>query len=98
MYQKLKDGLTYGSLCRTVIDFPTPLMCPQITEVDCSSFSTEFNTGIDLNPLSSTDHNYVVNHWSEKGEPVRYILNVCRNLLHQKGITCPPDAAVCAYR
>ena len=90
----LRDGI--GDRCRTVIDFPTPLMCPVIDEYECDFYSPELKEGFDLNPLSRRSHNYIVNHWREDGTSVRYVLNMCRNLLHQKDITCPPSAAACA--
>ena len=81
--------------CQMIIDFPTPIMCPKVTEIECDFYSTALKAGFDLNPLSGATHNFIVNHWTDTGESVRYVLNLCRNLLHQKDVTCDPDAAAC---
>ena len=90
-----KWSIRHDSECELVIDFPTSLMCHKIQEIPCQFTSEELKSSFDLSPLSRSSDNYIVDHFDENGLAHKYILNMCRNIVHQKGVICPPNSAAC---
>nr|CAB3255509.1 cation-independent mannose-6-phosphate receptor [Phallusia mammillata] len=79
--------------CTYHFDWPTAKVCPPIKIVPCTA-THNFGEEFDLSTLSSATSNYQASTRGDTGGRSYYI-NVCRTLLHQPGVTCPPYAAAC---
>ena len=94
--------------CRYEFKWHTPLACPPIKTVSCSArycdpglpfldhYLHRNNKGqtFDLSRLSSTSTNYIAST-IEDVNGRDYYINVCRTLLNQPHVTCPPNSAAC---
>lgn len=68
--------------CTYVFEWKTALACPPYTQVECSLTGSD-GQQYDLSELQLTDDNY---YYADPLSPTRrYIINVCRSLVHQKG-------------
>ncbi|XP_056014073.1 cation-independent mannose-6-phosphate receptor-like [Ostrea edulis] len=77
--------------CTYQFVWPTSMACTPFKIGDCSVRGTNGDQ-FDLSSLSLNDDNYqTIDHLTKK----KYIFNVCRSLIHQKGETCPFNSAAC---
>ncbi|GFN80696.1 cation-independent mannose-6-phosphate receptor-like protein, partial [Plakobranchus ocellatus] len=83
-YMDEKDDCTY------TFEWPTKAACPPHQVTDCVLQAGDKT--FDLSRLSKADGNYEVAYNSSNE---KFILNVCRSLVHKKGQTCPSYAAAC---
>ncbi|KAL4233045.1 Cation-independent mannose-6-phosphate receptor [Mactra antiquata] len=77
--------------CHYVFEWATNMACPPHTASSCTVNDNAQNS-YDLNVLSLLNDNYEVVDSMEKK---RYIINVCRSLVHKPNATCPYSAAAC---
>ncbi|XP_041350855.1 cation-independent mannose-6-phosphate receptor-like [Gigantopelta aegis] len=89
-----KDGphlLAEHSDCTYQFEWPTNHACPPYKVTDCSIIDKD-GKHYDLSQLSrsSDNYEYLIQHENKK-----FIINVCRSLVHQKDQTCPFNAAAC---
>lgn len=71
--------------------WPTTQACPPFKVADCGLRDPKGGQ-YDLSSLSLNDDNYqTIDHVAKK----KFIFNVCRSLVHQKGETCPFNSAAC---
>ncbi|XP_060069663.1 cation-independent mannose-6-phosphate receptor-like [Ylistrum balloti] len=79
------------SVCTYLFEWKTKLACPPFSVGDCSITAPDHNQ-YDLSTLAMTSDNYdYVDYLHRK----KFIINVCRSLVHKKDQTCPYNAAVC---
>ncbi|XP_018019432.1 cation-independent mannose-6-phosphate receptor isoform X2 [Hyalella azteca] len=77
--------------CDSNFVWRTKHACPPHTVIDCS-VTTSDGFLYDLNPLSLSNMNQ--EELNTKND-VRYVLNVCRSVVHSKDSRCAYDAAAC---
>lgn len=77
--------------CLSSFVWRTKMVCPPHTVIDCS-VTTKDNYRYDLNPLSLPNMNQ--EEFSKSNEK-KYVLNVCRSVVHSKAARCAYDAAAC---
>uniref|UniRef100_A0A2M4BD02 Putative cation-independent mannose-6-phosphate receptor n=1 Tax=Anopheles marajoara TaxID=58244 RepID=A0A2M4BD02_9DIPT len=75
--------------CQLVVQFETVLVCEP--PMQCRAFNRTADGWVDLTPLVKSIGNYEV-----KGAGRRYLLNVCRPLVPQYGLSCRGGASACA--
>lgn len=87
-----KDGPTFfvQNDCRFVFVWKTKQACPPFHVVDCTLYTPE-GMMYDLHELSSSDTN--LEYYTVSGK--KFIFNVCRSVVHQKGSRCPYRAGAC---
>jgi len=78
-----------GDDCKRSFIWHTKLACPPHTVVDCS-YTTPDGYKYDLSSLSQSNMNHV--EWKDNK---KYVLNVCRSVVHSKIARCAYDAAAC---
>lgn len=78
--------------CGFVFSWYTELACPPRTEQICK---VETPTGtVDLTPLSAPRWNYVTpDSLTEVGQ--KYVVNVCRSVVHMRALTCGFSSGAC---
>ncbi|KAK7494564.1 hypothetical protein BaRGS_00014217 [Batillaria attramentaria] len=76
--------------CTYTFDWPTKLACPPHTIVDCT-YTDDQGKFYDLSSLAHSDRNYV----ETAADGTKFLLNICRSLVHRKGETCPFNSAAC---
>uniref|UniRef100_A0A2M3Z2Z0 Putative cation-independent mannose-6-phosphate receptor n=1 Tax=Anopheles braziliensis TaxID=58242 RepID=A0A2M3Z2Z0_9DIPT len=74
--------------CQLVVQFETVLVCEP--PMQCRAFNRTADGWVDLTPLVKSTGNYEV---KEAGR--RFLLNVCRPLVPQYGLSCRGGASVC---
>lgn len=87
-----RDGpifLSYNG-CTSIFFWRTKLACPPFHVVDCTLYTAD-GMMYDLHKLSSSDTN--LEYYTTDGK--KYIFNVCRSVVHQKGSRCPYRAGAC---
>ncbi|OWF52457.1 cation-independent mannose-6-phosphate receptor-like [Mizuhopecten yessoensis] len=77
--------------CTYMFEWKTSLACPPFKEEDCSITAPNHNQ-YDLSTLALTSDNY---DYLDYIHNKKFIINVCRSLVHKKDQTCPYNAAVC---
>uniref|UniRef100_A0A182FJJ5 Uncharacterized protein n=1 Tax=Anopheles albimanus TaxID=7167 RepID=A0A182FJJ5_ANOAL len=75
--------------CQLVVQFETVLVCEP--PMQCRAFNRTADDWVDLTPLVKSTGNYEV-----KGAGRRFLLNVCRPLVPQYGLSCRGGASACA--
>ncbi|XP_049543859.1 cation-independent mannose-6-phosphate receptor [Anopheles darlingi] len=75
--------------CQLVVQFETVLVCEP--PMHCRAFNRTADDWVDLTPLVKSIGNYEV-----KGAGRRFLLNVCRPLVPQYGLSCRGGASACA--
>ncbi|XP_050082389.1 cation-independent mannose-6-phosphate receptor [Anopheles aquasalis] len=75
--------------CQLVVQFETVLVCEP--PMQCRAFNRTADDWVDLTPLVKSVGNYEV-----QGAGRRFLLNVCRPLVPQYGLSCRGGAAACA--
>ena len=78
--------------CRFNFVWRTKYACPPHSVIDCS-FTTKDGLKYDLNPLSLPNLNQ--EETDSNNNHHKYVLNVCRSVVHSKSARCPYDAASC---
>ncbi|XP_062610067.1 cation-independent mannose-6-phosphate receptor-like [Saccostrea cucullata] len=77
--------------CTYQFVWPTSKACTPFKVGDCGVRGPN-GVQYDLSSLSLNDDNYqTIDHMARK----KYIFNVCRSLIHQRGETCPFNSAAC---
>lgn len=86
-----RDGPAFISQqdCTSNFFWKTKEACPPFHVVDCTLYTAE-GMMYDLHELSSSDTNLEY-YMSEK----KFIFNVCRSVVHQKGSRCPYRSGAC---
>ncbi|WAR08022.1 MPRI-like protein, partial [Mya arenaria] len=74
--------------CKYVFEWPTHRACPPWKAGACALSNGGNN--YDLFDLTMTNDNY-----EARDGDIKYIINVCRSVIHQKNALCPYDSAVC---
>ncbi|KAF2365181.1 Cation-independent mannose-6-phosphate receptor [Trinorchestia longiramus] len=77
-------------LCQTSYVWRTKYACPPHTVIDCSVTADGYR--YDLNPLSMPNLNQE-EHGTDHNQ--KFVLNVCRSVVHSKSSRCAYDAAAC---
>lgn len=78
--------------CSVYFVWTTTLACPPFREIECRVADPDDDTKVyDLWPLSLPGSNYEV--WANKKS--RYLINVCRSLVHTPPYKCPYNTAIC---
>ena len=78
--------------CIYQFTWATWFACPPYRAASCTAHDPNTGKTFDLSSLAMTDNNYEEIDYTEKK---KYIFNVCRSLVHQKGQTCPFYSAAC---
>lgn len=76
--------------CQYVFEWATRHACPPFKAGSC--FVQNGDDLYDLSSLKLLNDNY---DYYDSNEQKRYVINVCRSLIHQKDATCPYNAAAC---
>ena len=80
-----------GDWCHYSWEWSTSLACPPHDVRSCTIDAPDGE--VDLSVLSRPDTNYQV-----PGEGGKFVLNVCRSIVHAKNISCPYHSAACLIK
>nr|XP_053644748.1 cation-independent mannose-6-phosphate receptor-like isoform X1 [Cherax quadricarinatus] len=88
-----RDGphFLHETSCTYYFLWRTRHACPPFRVVDCSVFTSD-GMVYDLNELSSPNMN---EEYFNPGDSRKFVLNVCRSIVHSKSSRCPYNAAAC---
>lgn len=87
-----RDGPLFFSQhgCTSSFFWKTKQACPPFHKVDCTLYTAE-GMVYNLHELSSSDTN--LEYYTTDGK--KFVFNVCRSIVHQKGSRCPYRAGAC---
>ncbi|XP_078698219.1 cation-independent mannose-6-phosphate receptor-like isoform X2 [Branchiostoma floridae x Branchiostoma belcheri] len=98
---RCKDGPKPGPVyvnetsdCTYVFEWATSYACPPFKIVECVYHDKEGNQ-FDLTPLSLSHGNWEIIPTSRSSNNEIFYINVCRSVVHSRGVQCPYNAGAC---